>query len=417
MSTASNVCQASPTSEPSNPTVKVPNKTHLEQISHIFNTIIEYLALVLLHLEYYLNRLSTRLASLERKTLFKGNIISISGNHGKKEDIPKFRTPPPFTPNLEKQSQYGLKMEGSIKIDPFGEGVCLGGTLVCCKKWLETNNIQEVAKTLEGGVPYEAVLMQAYYENLMSSQHYTLLEELLKTLVEWHQKNPDKNSQDALSQVEEILKKQNSSIQSSYRSLMQATCDYIFLSSPKPTYCNFMVGQLGKKVDENMYSTFRRISNQLEPNGFDKQFEYDAINVTASLVQCRIDQQILYDVSYKELLETISTLSEGAYVISTPLYDPLGRPAGHHVYTLINDKNNTSYLYEGNIAIGSASQGAQSLVKSTIEVHCGEYPDEKTSTLSKILKRVGHFFSLQANPPLFGEISHTFGLYRICLTS
>lgn len=80
-----------------------------------------------------------------QQQVFQGRtIVPHTGNYGKKEDIPKFI---------------------DAQINPFNGGICWGASVLFCKKWLETQSIETVAKEFENGAPYEAALLHTAYES------------------------------------------------------------------------------------------------------------------------------------------------------------------------------------------------------------------------------------------------------------
>jgi hypothetical protein len=141
-------------------------------IQEIFQKIADLLLLIWFAIQYVGYRLMTA-APFTRGQVFQGKVICMTSNHAKFSDLPSYvalrRHPSPLSPDaLKIVSDLGLEIETThVTPKPFCEGHCLGNTMVFLKKWLESPDIEQVAKAFEGGSPLEGAIYQEGYEKLL----------------------------------------------------------------------------------------------------------------------------------------------------------------------------------------------------------------------------------------------------------
>lgn len=118
-----------------------------------------------------------------------------------------------------------------------------------------------------------------------------------------------------------------------------------------------------------------------------------------------------FNQSPKEILSSFTHLDNGAYLLRVPVYNCIGWEVGAHALTVIKTDLET-YFYDTNTAIGKKQDHPEELLARSFEVYCGDIIAERNA-LMRALHRIKNFFLLQANAPLFSEVSHSFDIYRI----
>ena len=113
-------------------------------------------------------KIGSALSGADRRRLFRGNIIAKSSNSGRGEEIEQYLHPIPSEIFQGKSGKLAIDA-ALLQLNPYGDGVCCGASLLFSRMYLEGWNIDDLAKEFKAGAPFEAVLLQGYYHWALSS--------------------------------------------------------------------------------------------------------------------------------------------------------------------------------------------------------------------------------------------------------
>lgn len=92
-----------------------------------------------------------------------------SQNHGRKADIPRFTLPVSEKHALAFSAiaqDLEMTVTPTLTLEPFGDGVCDGATLLFARDFFHSHNLEATAEKFQAGAPYDAVVLQAMSHKL-----------------------------------------------------------------------------------------------------------------------------------------------------------------------------------------------------------------------------------------------------------